>query len=474
MDESGGTQDDDSTDLSRQPGPRIVPVVPDGDVILDVTFNTSKETLKLARKAAQSVSARKPASGNAPLLRPQVRVAYRVKLAVLRQHSVYFENLLSDTRFVEGRTVTEAFEKLSLHGTKAEDAEPADLPWVKIVDDDEATRSAGRDAIFGDLLKILHGVENAVKVPTSMHYVAVLTVLADRFVCLPPVSRYLFSKVQFKWPAERVRPSGRDRDGDRVSAAHEENLRQKILVAWLLNRPPNFHAATRDLIMTGSIRWSPYPDLDSSTERATWWDLQDDIERELQYRRECILNTIASVISHFLKLYTSRNRQCRLGYDSSAACDSYQLGEMIRFLTSRRLLYLVDFSPLSIDQVPDSAGMDISEILATLKQCSSYQIDKNHTNCGLRTRMLPIVEYIEACLGQYCVGLVRQSWAKDRDSASWVAEAEAAEREGKKKPFRLTRAATGDPRLRFADALGRAHLGRALFTASSWDWTPEE
>lgn len=187
------------------------------------------------------------------------------------------------------------------------------------------------------------------------------------------------------------------------------------------------------------------------------------------------MNTIASMIGHFLKLYTSRTRQCRLGYDSSAACDSYQLGEMIRFLTTRGLLYLVDFSPSGIDRVPDPATRDVSEILATLKQCTSYQIDKNHTNCGLRTRLLPIVEYIEACLGQYCVGLVHQSWAKDRESASWVAEAEAAERQGHKKPFRLTRAAAGNARSAFfSDSLGWANKARAMFTATSWDWTPEE
>jgi hypothetical protein len=188
------------------------------------------------------------------------------------------------------------------------------------------------------------------------------------------------------------------------------------------------------------------------------------------------LNTIASVIGHFLKLYTSRARQCRLGYDSSAACDSYQLGEMIRFLTARGLLYLVDFSPSGVDHVPDAAVKDIPEILATLKQCTSYQIDKNHTNCGLRTRLLPVVEFIEACLGQYCVGLVHQSWLKDREAASWATEAEAAEgEEGKmKKPFALTRAAAGNGRSVYTDGLGWAKKARAVFTASGWDWTPEE
>lgn len=275
MDEAGGTPDDDSTDGSRAAGPPVIDVVPDGDVILDVTFTNSKEALRLARRAAQSVSARKPTAGTAPVLKPQVRIAYRVRLGALRQHSVFFNKLLADTRFVEGRAVIKGLEKLSLHGIEAKDAEPSDLPWVKIAEDDEATHAAGREVIFEDLLRILHGVANAMKGPAGMQYVAVMTVLADRFVCLPAVSRYVFSKGQFKWPAEKVRPLARD---DERGPAHEENLRQKVLVAWLLNRPPNFHGATRDLIMKGSVRWSPYHEPGALTERATWWDLQDDIE----------------------------------------------------------------------------------------------------------------------------------------------------------------------------------------------------
>ena len=275
MDESGGTQDDDSSDVSRQSDPRFVNIVPDGDVILDVTFTNSRETLRRARKATQSYSVRKPATGSAPILQPQVKVAYRVRLGALRQHSVYFDNLLTDTRFAEGRAISEALEKLTLHGLEAKNAEPSDLPWVKIVDDDDATRSAGREAIFEDLLKILHGLDNAIKGPTGMHYVAVMTVLADRFVCLPAVSRYVFGKGQFKWPAEKLRPLARE---DERALGLEENLRQKILVAWLLSKPPNFHAATRDLILKGSVCWSPFRDPDTPMERATWWDLQDDIE----------------------------------------------------------------------------------------------------------------------------------------------------------------------------------------------------
>lgn len=196
---------------------------------------------------------------------------------------------------------------------------------------------------------------------------------------------------------------------------------------------------------------------------------------ELQHRRECILNTIASILRHFMKLYTSRTRQCKLGYGSSAACDSYQLGEMVKFLTSRRLLYLVDFSPVSLDEVPDLANVDIGHILGILKQCPGYQIDKNHTNCGLRTRILPIIEYIQTMLSSNVVSLSRLAWKKDRASASWAVatESNGADRDSKK-VFMFTRSVAGDQRLRMEGAMASDRRARDLFTAQSWDWTPED
>ena len=187
------------------------------------------------------------------------------------------------------------------------------------------------------------------------------------------------------------------------------------------------------------------------------------------------MNTIASTLQHFLRLYTSRNRQCKLGYDSSAACDSYQLGEMIKFLTSRHLLYLVDFSPASVDWVPDSALVDISHILATLKKCPSYQIDKNHTNCGLRTRILPIAEYIQTMLSSNVVAISRAAWKKDRASTSWIpTQEDQIGRDGGEGAFRFTRSTAGDQRLRYEGAMAADRLARQLFTARSWDWTPED
>ena len=59
------------------------------------------------------------------------------------------------------------------------------------------------------------------------------------------------------------------------------------------------------------------------------------ILEELLCRREYLLETIGSVQNYFVNLYTFQPNQCRLGYDTSPACNSFQLGEMIRFFARR-------------------------------------------------------------------------------------------------------------------------------------------
>ena len=172
---------------------------------------------------------------------------------------------------------------------------------------------------------------------------------------------------------------------------------------------------------------------------------------------------------HFLSLYTSRTRQCILGYDSSAACDSYQLGEMIRFLAQKDLLFFVDFSPSSLDSVKDFSVLEIAHILATLKQVPSYQIDKNHTNCGLRTRILPILDYIQTMLSSNIVSISRRQWNESRSAVTWIPAEDEQDR-----VFRFTRSVASDQRLRYEGAMAADRMARDLFTAKKWDWTPED
>lgn len=190
---------------------------------------------------------------------------------------------------------------------------------------------------------------------------------------------------------------------------------------------------------------------------------------ELRHRRECILNTIASVQRHFLNLYASRDRQCKLGYDSSAACDSFQLGQMLKFLTSREMLYLVDFSPLSLDLVPDTSRLDLEELIATLKQFPNYQVDRHHTNCGPQTRIKPIMDYLRSMLSANVISISHANWTKRRVEASW------AEHKGDNDgcTFAFTRAISNDQRLHQEGTFHADRMAKSLFTAGSWDWTPE-
>jgi len=514
-------------------------IAPKGDLILAVTFENSKSTVRAARKAQSLTASLGRAADKASALPPapkaqaRTRVTFRVETAALRGQSKYFAKLLGDSGFKEANDIADALAALSLRGVKPAEADPAELPCVEVTDDDEATQYAHRELVFADLLRILHGqlvaagTTPAAKV--TPQYVTTLAVLADRFDCTAAVSSYVNTSLKFKWPiTSRNSGRGTGDDSPGLSRAAEDVLRQKILVGWLLNQPVKFQAGTRELIMCGSSRWSSFaPEDDPGHEErseASWWYLPEGLEEELQYRRQCVLNTVASIQQHFLSLYSSRSspRQCKLGYDSSAACDSYQLGEMLRFLANKSLLYLVDFSPGSFDRVADTSQLGVDSLLATLRQCPAYQIDKNHNNCGLRTRLLPILDFVQGLLSSNAAPVSRKGWEIDRAASAWLpleqdgagygaetgssghtngttATARGGGRpeftmsmtngdDGSKghsqpvssgghpggKPFRFTRTMASDQRLRFEGNLAADKFARQVFLASSWDWTADD
>ena len=153
---------------------------------------------------------------------------------------------------------------------------------------------------------------------------------------------------------------------------------------------------------------------------------------------------------------------------------------MVKFLFAHNLLSLGDFSPASLDTPPlqdHFATVEINHIISVLKQCPSYQIDKNHTNCGLRTRISPIVAYVQTMLSSNVVAPQRTAWKKARDTTTWL-PSEAADDGGKKggeeKVFLFTRSLAGDQRLRYEGVMAADRMARALFTADRWEWTPED
>lgn len=312
--------------------PEVVDIAKTGDLILDVTFENSKATITAARqassKAAAAIGRNQSSStggsgGPPPPPKSRVRLGFRVEANVLRRQSNYFDRLLSDMRFQEAKTITAALEALTLRNVKPADADVGDLPWIQVVDDDEATHYAHRDKVFADLLRILHGKETATAAaanaaaaaaaaattanaanatPTTkaktvaaaanaapgvtLDFVASLAVLADRFDCAEPVAKSLklAGGLKYKWPlTQRKQPSSASEETPKMSRPTEGVLRQKILISYLLDQPPRFLAATRELIMNGSRKWTAFPDPnEAAEEEESWWYLQDELEREFQ------------------------------------------------------------------------------------------------------------------------------------------------------------------------------------------------
>ena len=134
------------------------------------------------------------------------------------------------------------------------------------------------------------------------------------------------------------------------------------------------------------------------------------------HRRERILVTIGSLQSHFLSQYNSKQRQCRLGYDSSPQCDLFQLGQMIRFLTLKGTITLQSTIEGS-DYIQPYEG-SIWDLMKTLRECPSYQIDQNHTHCGLRGKLMPNLDLILIALAPVCADM--GSWNDRMHRSSWL------------------------------------------------------
>lgn len=151
----------------------------------------------------------------------------------------------------------------------------------------------------------------------------------------------------------------------------------------------------------------------------------DHVVEEIHSRREYVLDTLGSIPQHFVALYTSRQPQCRYGYLTSKNCDSFQLGEMIYFLSRKGLLRIESAFGLSPDDSTTYYNGSIEDIIAKLRECPSYKLDEYHQHCGLRTRMLPILDtlflrnQVYICLDCWKADKSRESWADKPVGGKW-------------------------------------------------------
>lgn len=170
-----------------------------------------------------------------------------------------------------------------------------------------------------------------------------------------------------------------------------------------------------------------------------------------------MLEHISSLQNHFLQLYISREPQCKLNYDSSPQCDSFQLGEMIRFFTRKGTLSLQSTFAGTHEGMAPFDG-DILELVRMLRECPSYQIDSNHKHCGLRTRFVPRLEHIKPWSQ---VGLCLHCWKRAQASESWLENPNKEEWRFCRHTFNVELSLCGADHKK----------ARLMYTACKRDWT---
>ncbi|OJD23144.1 hypothetical protein ACJ73_05505 [Blastomyces percursus] len=387
-----------------------------------------------------------------------------VSSTALKQSSAYFRVILDPEKFREGR---ELFEKTAQLDTKYgagdvsmndEAAAFAELPTIRI----ELPPLAGvfdKADLIETFLRVLflgsaksHDDQHIQDIlnhlaKKSISFVANLIILSDKFGGQDALKRAL--NVPLDGVSKSVGQTLMSKTLRRLQASRiedEERTRQAIYFALILGLNDGVLAFTHMLIIDGSREWV-YGARDGwvGIDRPIWWHLPHGIEEELRFRHESILDTITDLQSHFLRAYGallpesphpaqitdpstsafppqppqhSTRLQCRRMYENSRACDSFHLGEIIRFFTTRaKTLHLESTLPSHMHDSGDSEGeneghatnnttnstqpppppTNIATLLASLRQCPEYQIDPNHIGCGLRRRLLPALD----CLASF-------------------------------------------------------------------------
>lgn len=350
------------------------------------------------------------------------QTSFRINSEVLSSHSKYFWTLLCDDRFQEGnaviRRLDELKHKVAISNVTPETISVVELPRVRITDVGQISQVKTVRPLIRDFLLMMHDSRLAPK-KMPLSNLANLAIVADRFDAGARIGRYV-SKAGLLTHAKTsnpLRPS-------------EEAVRQKLLSASIFDMEEIASAASADLIVLGSATRNRTTDYMS-----LWWDLPRGIEgmkpeaeicartnrisEEIESRRCRILESISSLQAFVLDQYTNGTRQCRLGYDTSPACDSFQLGEFVRFLKrTGALRFGSSFSQVDNTDLYDG---DLEVLLQTLRQCPTYQIDPNHSHCGPKKRFVSGLNAIQTLMSRTGIAICFHCWNQGGFArASWA------------------------------------------------------
>ncbi|OAL71848.1 hypothetical protein A7D00_3879 [Trichophyton violaceum] len=383
------------------------------------------------------------------------RHMFRISSLEITRASAYFKALLDPAKFQEGRSLLRSHEQMEAqYGSRKlalRDMTVGELLHIKIELPPLSTKINLREtlALYFELLCFClpftldpNGLKRfAVNTITTL---ASVLVLSDRFLSNDTI-RNSFELLS----QGRVGPFSYSKIIDRLQrfeSEDEECIREGIFLAHFLKEPLAFSSLTQSLILHGSVNWmAEKPGGTSGLDKPLWWHLPGGIEEELQFRHDAIIDTISEIQNHFLAAYgavnpyqalqhslpdqSKRQLQCRRALETSEACDSFQLGEMIRYFTSQsKTLFLESglYSESDLENRGDAhkdsqashyareygkknadsstgknqAAMNAAEmanintILSYLRCYPERQMNSYHLGCGLRRRFLPILDYI--------------------------------------------------------------------------------
>ncbi|KAL6720515.1 hypothetical protein ACLMJK_002439 [Lecanora helva] len=293
---------------------------------------------------------------------------FRCSRNVLSSASGYFDVLFDPAKFSEGIAIHKELQALY----KQHDGPiPASkLPRVSVADLGELPNGGSLPPILAvtTFLKILQDPNTTWPVDRfqSLNLVALLAIIADRFDAPKRVAIYLRTQALDVTLLKTKRPT--------TPSAIELENRQRLLSGIIFGFPQWVLQSSSALIVEGSMRWKVKhydheTESDKDIDGALWWRLPSGIEAdELYCRREYVLETLASIQKHFINLYSSRQPQCKLGYDSSPRCDSYQLGEIIRFFTRKGLLRIESAFAPTPDEGLDPYVGSVDDVIGRLRE----------------------------------------------------------------------------------------------------------
>lgn len=124
------------------------------------------------------------------------------------------------------------------------------------------------------------------------------------------------------------------------------------------------------------------------------------------------------------------------------------------------------------DAIPPLYEGDINNLIALLKTCPNWQYDKHHAHCGLRTPLIPRLEFIQVMLNQG-VGIDWQGWKRDPVNEMWENYEGVKDSRGDRKWVWVEKKhLSQDKRLSLAEFLATS-VGKDFWTAGTWDWNGE-